>query len=107
MPGREETGETVERCREVIPSLIWRRVPRMHCHAHLKWTDGSPVFRNERSLPSQGCRHGLRRRWKGGLQGVTNRFEVDTTVGLDCRIQQGEVTIDGRSHRLPVALPAF
>ena len=47
----------------------------------------------------------LGRGGEGGLRRIADGLEVDAAVGLDGRIEQGEVALDRGRHRRPIPLP--
>jgi hypothetical protein len=74
-------------------------------HEHPQLTDLAPVFAKERMLPIDGCGSCLRNSWKGGVDRTPDRLEEHATVGLNGRIEQGSVAVDGVRHRRSVLLP--
>src|SRR5829696_2269658 len=78
----------------------------MQCHPHAEWADRAPLRGQQGPLGIDRGSDGGRGRGERGLHRITDGLEVDAAVGLDGRVEQGNVTFDRSHHRLAVSLPA-
>ena len=105
VPHGEQPGQAVQGRGQVVAMAIWLGLAGVQGHAHAERLSRRPGFGQDGLLPGQRSRKGSGRCWEGGLQGITDRLEVHTSMSPDDLAEHVDMPRDGLRHGRAVVLP--